>query len=466
MLTLKEFLAREVMPALGCTEPGAVALATARARQEVAGEPVERVVVRVSDSIYKNGMNVGVPGAAGETGNALAAAMSVIAGNADLGLEVLRGCTSADVIAAKELMAEGKVELICLPEAHGVYVEANVYTANHVAMCVIEEEHSNIVSVVVDGRTAYTRPHDAPSGDSGDGVGGSRACDEDPLGEIGYLALLELADEMDADDIDFVIHGVEMNLALAKHGLDHPAGFGVGAGRSVSQLIAKHQISDDLPFLARVYASAAADARMGGAQLPAMSAAGSGNQGIAAMLPVAVVAEAMGKSREETARAVVVSLLSTSFIRSRTGRLTPVCGSAVAAGAGAAAGISILLGGTNLHAARAMQIVLSNTAGMVCDGAKGTCALRIGTAATEACLAALMAVNDEGINDAQGIVDENVDLTALNVARLNAEGMKNVDQVLIQILEDRARRYQDNPPGGTRFEEDTEQPGERRKGDA
>ncbi len=438
MLTLKEFLAKEVIPALGCTEPGAVALATARARQEVAGEPVDRVVVRVSDSIYKNGMNVGVPGAAGETGNALAAALSVTAGNADLGLEVLRNCTPADVHLAKQLLSQGKVKLVCLPEVHGVYIEASVYTAHHAATCVIEGEHSRIVSVTVDGKDVYTRPHDAMGGD---------ARNDDPLGDVDYATLLGLADQMDADDIEYVMHGVEINQALARHGLDDPSTSGLGAGRAVSQLIAKNQISTDLSFLVRVYASAAADARMGGAQLSAMSAAGSGNQGIAAMLPVAVVAEAMGKSREETARAVVVSLLSTSFIRSRTGRLTPVCGSVVAAGAGAAAGISVLLGGTFRHAARAVQIVLSNTAGMVCDGAKGTCALRIGTAATEAYLAALMAVNDQGINAAQGIVDESVDVTAENVARLNAEGMGHVDQVLIQILEDRARRYERDAAG-------------------
>lgn len=441
MLTLKEFLAREVVPALGCTEPGAVALATARARQEVAGEPIDKVVVRVSNGIYKNGMNVGVPGTSGETGNALAAAMSVIAGNADLGLEALRDCTPADVGMAKEMMAQRKVELVCLPEVHGVYVEASVYTANHAATCIISGEHSSVVSVAVDGENVYTRPHSVAS--SGD----PRDCSDDPLKDIDYLALLRLADQMGPDDIEYVLHGVEINQALAKHGLDASFISGLGAGRAMLQLIEKNRVGSELPFLVRVYASAAADARMSGAQLPAMSAAGSGNQGIAAMLPVAVVAEALGKSREETARAVMISLLSTSFIRSRTGRLTPVCGSAVASGAGAAAGISVLLGGTHSHAARAMQIVLSNTAGMVCDGAKGTCALRVGMAATEAYLAALLAVNDEGITEPQGIVDESVDQTARNVARLNAEGMKDVDQVLIQILEDRARRYASDSAG-------------------
>ncbi|MDD3598995.1 MAG: L-serine ammonia-lyase, iron-sulfur-dependent, subunit alpha, partial [Firmicutes bacterium] len=171
-----------------------------------------------------------------------------------------------------------------------------------------------------------------------------------------------------------------------------------------------------------------------------MSAAGSGNQGITAIIPVALVGESMGKPREEIARAVAVSLLSTSFVRSKTGRLTPLCGCSVAAGAGAAAGMACLLGGDWMHSACAMQLVLANTAGIVCDGAKGTCALRVGTAACEAYLAALIAVNDSGINDAQGIVDTTIERTANNVARLNVEGMKEVDRVLIEILEDRVRR--------------------------
>jgi L-cysteine desulfidase len=457
MLTLKEFLAREVVPALGCTEPGAVALATARAREELSTDQVERISVRVSDSIYKNGMNVGVPGASGETGNALAAALGALAGRADLGLEVLRDCTPAHVRVAKSMLSEGRVEVVCLPDVHGVFVESRVESESRTATCVIEAEHTNIVSVSVDGTTVFRKGRRGQGHGEGqseghgqgggqaqsqaaDGAEDAAADDRDIMDGVGYQDLLRLADHMAPDEIDYVMHGVDMNKAIAEYGLASESLSGLGAGKAIWALMSDNKIEKNLAFLIRSYSSAASDARMAGAQLPTMSAAGSGNQGITAIIPVALVGESLGLPKEAIARGVTVSLLSTSFVRSRIGRLTPVCGCSVAAGAGAAAGIAVLLGGDWVHAARAMQIVLSNTAGIVCDGAKGTCALRVGAAACEAYLAALIAVNDRGINSAQGIVDDTIEGTADNVGRLNAEGMRDVDRVLINIIEERVRR--------------------------
>jgi L-cysteine desulfidase len=257
---------------------------------------------------------------------------------------------------------------------------------------------------------------------------------------VRYQDLLELADNMAPEEIDYVMRGVAMNKAIAEYGLASESLSGLGAGKAIWALMSDNKIEKNLAFLIRSYSSAASDARMAGAQLPTMSAAGSGNQGITAIIPVALVGESMRLREEAIARGVTVSLLSTSFVRSRIGRLTPVCGCSVAAGAGAAAGIAVLLGGNWIRAARAMQIVLSNTAGIVCDGAKGTCALRVGAAACEAYLAALIAVNDRGINSAQGIVDDTIEGTADNVGRLNAEGMRDVDRVLINIIEERVRR--------------------------
>jgi len=437
MLTLKEFLAKEVVPALGCTEPGAVALATARARAELGVEQVERISVRVSDSIYKNGMNVGVPGASGATGNALAAALGALAGRADLGLEVLRDCAPAHVGIAKSMLSEGRVEVACLADVHGVFVEATVESASHTATCVIEGEHTNIVNVTVDGETVFCKRRHGDAAEDGEDIASG---DCDIMDGAGYQDLLELADHMAPDEVDYVMRGVDMNKSIAEYGLASESLSGLGAGRAIWALMSDNKIEKNLSFLIRSYSSAASDARMAGAQLPTMSAAGSGNQGITAIIPVALVGESVGLPREAIARGVTVSLLSTSFVRSRIGRLTPVCGCSVAAGAGAAAGIAVLLGGDWVHAARAMQIVLSNTAGIVCDGAKGTCALRVGAAACEAYLAALIAVNDRGINSAQGIVDDTIEGTADNVGRLNAEGMRDVDRVLINIIEERVRR--------------------------
>jgi len=402
-------------------------------------------------------MNVGVPGASGETGNALAAALGALAGRADLGLEVLRDCTPAHVRVAKSMLSEGRVEVVCLPDVHGVFVESRVESESRTATCVIEAEHTNIVSVSVDGTTVFRKGRRGQGHGEGqseghgqgggqaqsqaaDGAEDAAADDRDIMDGVGYQDLLRLADHMAPDEIDYVMHGVDMNKAIAEYGLASESLSGLGAGKAIWALMSDNKIEKNLAFLIRSYSSAASDARMAGAQLPTMSAAGSGNQGITAIIPVALVGESLGLPKEAIARGVTVSLLSTSFVRSRIGRLTPVCGCSVAAGAGAAAGIAVLLGGNWVHAARAMQIVLSNTAGIVCDGAKGTCALRVGAAACEAYLAALIAVNDRGINSAQGIVDDTIEGTADNVGRLNAEGMRDVDRVLINIIEERVRR--------------------------
>ena len=250
MLTLKEFLAREVVPALGCTEPGAVALATARAREELSTDQVERISVRVSDSIYKNGMNVGVPGASGETGNALAAALGALAGRADLGLEVLRDCTPAHVRVAKSMLSEGRVEVVCLPDVHGVFVESRVESESRTATCVIEAEHTNIVSVSVDGTTVFRKGRRGQGHGEGqseghgqgggqaqsqaaDGAEDAAADDRDIMDGVGYQDLLRLADHMAPDEIDYVMHGVDMNKAIAEYGLASESLSGLGAGKAI-----------------------------------------------------------------------------------------------------------------------------------------------------------------------------------------------------------------------------------------
>ncbi|MCR4425137.1 MAG: L-serine ammonia-lyase, iron-sulfur-dependent, subunit alpha [Firmicutes bacterium] len=444
MLSLKEFLRIEVVPALGCTEPGAVALAAARARCELWPDAeITRVVVRVSESIYKNGMDVGIPGAMGGRGNALAAALGAIAGKAGCSLEALRDCSPADVDIAKSWLAQGKVDLSCVPGVQGVYVECTIETKDHRATCVISQSHSHIERVTLDGRVVFdgnAGGQPAPGGD------GAVSVDPEPSAEIEaemrtmtFESVMSLAEDMDLDDVDYIMSGVEMNKAIAEYGLRDESVSGLGLGRAVLSMIRDKRLENDLMFRIRSYASAASDARMAGAKMPAMSAVGSGNQGIAAILPVALLGEALGKSRVDIARGVAMSVLTTSFIRARTGRLAPICGSAVAAGAGAAVGMTWLMGGTIDQAANAMRTMLSATAGIVCDGAKGSCALRIGSVASEAYLAALMALKDKGVTIPQGVVDDSLEITTDNLGILNKDGMKDVDAVIIRILEARGK---------------------------
>ena len=212
---------------------------------------------------------------------------------------------------------------------------------------------------------------------------------------------------------------------------------GVGLGRMVKKA-AGAGYENDIAAQVKAVSAAASDARMGGVAMPVMSSAGSGNHGITAILPVYVVGTAHHKSRQEIARAVAYSHLATSFVKSRMGRLSPVCGCSVAAGSGAAAGIVNVLGGTNAQAQKAMELVLGNITGMLCDGAKESCALKVGTGASEAYYAAMIALSGGGLSVSQGVVDvKSLTQTADNAARLNAEGMKDVDHTIIDIIRNR-----------------------------
>ena len=432
MPTLKEFLRSEVKPALGCTEPGAVALAVARACAELPDRNnVAAVRVTVSANIYKNGMAVGIPGAGGARGNAIAAALGAICGEASRGLEVLAGTTPEDVRKAETWVEEKRATIYCDQDRGGVYVLASVFTPEHKAMCLIEGSHSNVVKVTADGETTFEkeRPSGASSGFADDGF------------PTLFADVLKMADEMDGEDEDFIWEGVEMNDRIAAEGIK-PAGGGSLQSSNFGLILRNDEkVGDFVPVALeiRTTASAAAEARMSGVQLPVMSSAGSGNHGITAIIPIAVLGRRAGKSRSEIAKAIAVSHLATSFVKRNLGRLSPVCGCSVAAGAGAAAGMTYLMGGTYDQICSAMSLLLSNIAGMLCDGAKESCALKVGSASSEAYCAMEWALEGQRLTVPQGVFGASIEETVANVGRVSREGMKTVDRVMIDILDERHR---------------------------
>lgn len=439
MLTFKDFLKNEVKPALGCTEPGAVALAVARACKELPdGDEIASVRVTVSGSIYKNGMAVGIPGTSGARGNAMAAAMGAICGNADLGLEVLRDSKKEDVEKAERWVKEERVSIYCDPDRCGVYVLASVFTPENKAVCLISDSHSNIVKVILNGETIVDNSSDKASSSS------SGFADD---GFPEKLAdALKLADEMDEEDTEFLIKGVEMNMKVAEGGYRSAEECtecgecvqGSRFGRTLWELSDEGE-KESVTHRIRSVCSAAADARMSGILLPVMSSAGSGNHGITAILPIAVFGEYFNKSREEIARALAVSHIATSFVKRRLGRMSPVCGCSIAAGAGAAAGLTSIMGGSQAQMSNAMELLLANLAGMLCDGAKESCALKVGSASAEAYYAARWAMSGQRLGVAQGVFGETVEETADNVGKISNEGMKTVDRIMIGILDQRHR---------------------------
>lgn len=435
MLTLKEFLRNEVKPALGCTEPGAVALAVARACAELTDrDEVASVRVTVSSSIYKNGMAVGIPGAGGARGNAIAAALGAICGDASRGLEVLSDTSEEDRKKAEAWVKDERVTIYCDPDRSGVYVLASVFTPGHKAVCLLEDSHSNIVKVMLDNDVKFESPRSSSqSGFADDGF------------PTEFRDVLKMADEMDEEDVAFIWEGIKMNYKIAAHGMQEQADDyseeGIHESKFGLTMLRLEQSGENVPIALdiRTTAAAAAEARMSGVLLPVMSSAGSGNHGITAIIPVAVLGKRIGKSDAEIAKAVAVSHLATSFVKHNLGRLSPVCGCSVAAGAGAAAGMTYLMGGDYDQICNAMSLLLANIAGMLCDGAKESCALKVGSASAEAYYAMEWAMNGQTLCVPQGVYGENIEETVSNVGRVSREGMRTVDRVMIEILDKRHR---------------------------
>jgi len=436
MFNLKNFLKQEVKPALGCTEPGAVALAVARACEELSDrQDIASVRAVVSGSIYKNGMAVGIPGTRGARGNAIAAALGAICGKAANGLEVLKDSSREDVAKAEQWVRDERATIYCDPDRTGVYVMATVFTPEHKAVCLIEGGHSNIVKVALDGKIVF----EATRGEE------DAASAVNELPET-FAETLEAVSQLDGEDERFLLEGVRMNMAIAESGFkssEDCAACGECAqgsrfGRSLRGFMEEGRLARDPANEIRSVASAAADARMSGVLLPVMSSAGSGNHGITAILPVAIFGKSRQKSDGEIARALAVSHLVTSYVKRSIGRLSPVCGCAVAAGSGAAAGITSLLGGGAREIEDAVALMLANLAGMLCDGAKESCALKVGSAAAEAYLAANWAVSGESLMP-QGLIGGTIEETVKNIGLINREGLKTVDRLIIGILDERHR---------------------------
>lgn len=422
-MELHTFFENEVKPALGCTEPVAVALASARAKRELGKNP-DTITLRLSGNIYKNGRDVGIPGTNGLKGNLVAAALGSLAGDSSKGLMVLEQVSAEAVAQAKAMVDAGRVSVTVADEVPNVFVEATLCAGTDTISATIANRHDKISLIYKNGNEVFR----AAAGISG------TANPENPayLAELMSMdmeSLWALAGSIDKGLEKFMLEGRDMNMKAARMG--STGEFGLGVGKSILEL---GKNGGDLLTRVKGYTGAAADVRMSGAPMPVMSSAGSGNHGITAVVPLDVVAEDIKATPRHLAEALALSHLVTGFIKTYIGRLTPICGCAVAAGAGAAAGITRLLGGSPRQAELAVASILASLMGMVCDGAKGSCALKVSAAAGEAYMAAAMALEDRGVQQREGIVSTDMKTTAKALAELSVKAFANLDKVMVDIL--------------------------------
>lgn len=413
-------LKKEVQPALGCTAPVAVGIAAAKCRALIGGDPLF-LRITVSPGIYKNGFSVGIPNS-GEKGNLFGAALGLVHGNADLGLEVFNGVNQMHIQKAKSLLMQKIVELVCDTSQRGVYIRGD-FTTTEGSSYAVMNTHSDIIEYGVNGSTEKITPKSS--------ITNSRPSIDDFTIED----ILHYAEHIDFKEICFLLDGVEMNKRLAQDGLDHT--YGLCSGRAFKEAFAS-TINTDPIMKSRVLVSAASDARMGGSPYPAMSTVGSGNQGITAILPVAVFAESVQASKEKLAKALAISHLVTYYVKLYIGRISSMCLCGVAASTGASAAITWMKGGNVATIKASIRNILGGLTGMICDGAKGSCALKMGVAATEAFHASILSMAGSYAGSNDGIIDDDLVCTLKNADLITKATRDSIDDSIVQILNAKA----------------------------
>lgn len=424
-------LDKEVVPALGCTEPIAVALAVARAAEELRKAAADRkllpekIRIKTSLNIYKNGMGVGIPGTP-LTGLYIGSALGAIVGDSSKELEVLSGVKPSHVEKAQEYVAEKRIEIEISKNCNKVYADAVCTAGKHSARAVIEEEHQNFVLVESDGKAVFEKKTSAKG-----------ARDEEDMYHITMDEIYEFATRQPFSKIRFILEKARLNRELADYGLKHKSGMGLGA--TLLDWMKKHKAMNEYTDYAMAVTAAASDARMSGAMLPAMSNSGSGNQGITAMTPVLAVAEKIKASDEALARALMISNLTAIHIKHGFGRLSAACG-VVVASTGAACGVCYLLGGSKEQICYAIKNMAGNLTGMVCDGAKLGCALKVASGTSAAMQASVMAMDNICVPGTNGIIDDDVENTIRNIGLIASKAMNEADNVILEIMLNKSDR--------------------------
>lgn len=409
---------KEVVPAIGCTEPMAVALCVARATETLGCRP-EKITALLSANILKNAMGVGIPGT-GMIGLPIAISLGAVIGKSAYGLEVLKDLTPQSLAEGREYM-DGHCIDIKLKEgiAEKLYVEVACEASGHTATAVISGSHTHFVYIAKDGYTVMDRRTGTASDDDDDDI------------RLSMRLVYDFATTTPADDLRFILETKEYNMRAASEAIKGNYGHNLGKtiDRPLSQGILGHSIFSHI--IAKT--ASACDARMGGAMIPVMSNSGSGNQGICATNPVAVYAEENENTEEELIRALTLSHLTAIYIKQSLGKLSALCGCVVAS-IGSSCGITYLMGGDYQRICWAVKNMIANLTGMICDGAKPSCALKISSGVSTAILSALLAMEGKCVSSAEGIIDDCVDRSIHNLTSIGADAMRATDDMVLSIM--------------------------------
>lgn len=424
MNLLKDVLANEVYPAFGCTEPVSCAYAAAIAAAEL-GEPVEQLTLRVDAGTFKNGAAVVVPQSGGAKGNLIAAALGAVLAKPEAKLLLLQGVTDEVLIRARELIGGGRGRIECVNDKVDFHVDAEVAGNEHTARCVLAGGHVNVARIERDGHVVFQADEVVTNAA---GLAYRRELQKMSMPEV-----LALVDGMDDDDRVHLRRGVEMNLAMSEWG------FEVGGTAHQLRLMQRDGfLTDDMFFRTKLRVASAVDARMAGMSQAVMTSGGSGNQGVVAILTPYIVGREMGVDADRIIQSIAIAHLVNAYIKCFLGEISVICGCAMAAGIASATAIVYQQAGIDIQRITlAVNNVIGDLSGLICDGAKPGCAMKAVTAVDTAIRSALMAMKGYGLTADEGLVGHTVEESLRNLGRLTLEGMFRVDPTVLTILQNK-----------------------------
>lgn len=408
----------EVVPAVGCTEPIAVALCVAKAKETLGCLP-EKITAYLSANILKNAMGVGIPGT-GMIGLPIAIALGASVGKSEYELEVLKDVTPEAVEAGKHYISEKRINVQLKADAPSkLYIEIVVEAEGHKAVAVINGGHKDFVKVQKDEEILFERA--ASTTNEAD-------ADDDWLT---LEKVYEFATTAPLSEIDFINQARELNEKAAAESL--LGNYGHSLGKALSRPLGRGIMGDTIFSHILSSTACACDARMAGAMIPVMSNSGSGNQGICATLPVVKFAEENHNTEEELTRALMLSHLTAIYVKQSLGKLSALCGCVVAS-TGSSCGITYLMGGTYEQTTYAVKNMIANLTGMICDGAKPSCALKLASGVSTAVLSAMLAIQGECVTSVEGIIDDSVDKSIHNLTKIGKDAMDETDRCVLDIM--------------------------------
>lgn len=412
-----QLLHQQVVPAIGCTEPMAVALCVAKATEQLGLRP-QHISLRLSANILKNAMGVGIPGT-GMVGLPIAVALGALIGKSQYGLEVLRDCTPEAVAQGQQFIDEGRIHIgLETDDPDKLFIHARVTAADRHAQACIKGSHTNFVACEdehVQRKAAATAAHEPKTANT----------------PLTLRKVYEFATTTPLSHLDFILEAKRLNSAAAAAGLKE--NYGHKLGKTMCSPLGRGIMGDSIFSKVLSVTSCACDARMAGAKIPVMSNSGSGNQGICATMPVVVFARENHNTEEELIRALTLSHLTAIYIKQSLGTLSALCGCVVAS-TGSSVGITYLMGGTYDQISYSVKNMIANLTGMICDGAKPSCALKLTTGVSTAVMSAMLAIQNKNVTSAEGIIDDDVDRSIHNLTAIGSQGMDETDRFVLDIM--------------------------------